>query len=193
MKTKVLRRMWLFAALLISLALVACAPAPKKKPAALPEPDIVSKPGLYKDNIIGFSLSWPAQAFSVKADLQKDERVRVVNEATIPVLTIAVTPKKEDAPPLADIGNSFKNGLKETQVGSKRFKLRDNKLVKLANGVDAGYAMVTWKYGGSFALVTVAVVVYKGDKVITVTCTSAPGQPAVEVMEKWVMALKVKP
>lgn len=193
MKVKILRRMWVFAVLFVSLALVACAPAPKKIEKPEVEPDIVSRPGLYKDNIIGFSLSWPTHVFSVQGDLQKNERVHIVNEATYPTLTIAVSPRAADAPPLAEIGDTFMNDLQRSRIGSKRFKLRDSKLVKLAGGVDAGYAMVTWKYGGTTALVTVGVVAYKGDKAITVTCTSTPGQPAVEVMNKWIMALKVKP
>lgn len=193
MKEKVLRRMWLFVGVVISLALVACAPAPKKMEKPAPEPEIISKPGFYKDNKVGFSLAWPKQVFTVKGDLGANERVRVTHPATVPVLTISVSPKTADAVPLAEAGKPFKDGLKASFPTAKRFKLRETKVIQLANGVDANYSMVTWKYGGTFALVTVAVMVYKGDEVITVSCSSAPGQPAVEVLEKWVMALKVMP
>lgn len=192
MKGKMLHHIWLWVGLVVSLALVACAPAAKKVETG-PEPDIISRDGFYKDNKIGFSLAWPAEVFSVKGDLQGVERVRVTHPATVPVLTIAVAAKKADAAPLSELGEVFVQELKDTQIGSKRFKLRESKVVRLANGVEAAYTMVTWKYGGTRAMVTVAMMVYKGDNLVTATVTAPPGQPPVQVLDRWVMALNVMP
>jgi len=197
MKKRMLGRLWLFVGLLVSLALVtACAPAAKKEAPKVANPDIVSKPGLYQDKKLGVTLTWPADVMSVNDKLQENEVVRAKHPQNIPVITMNIVDKVKDATPITDfkaVAKAFKNGLKASQKTSKRFKLRESKLVTLANGHQAVYSMTTWKYGGSFGLVTVAVTAYKGDKVINVSCTAAPGQPPVEVLDKWIMALVVDP
>ncbi len=163
-------------------------------------PDIINGPGLYRDKKLGVSLTWPAQVMSVNDKLLEGElvRTRAANAYKIPVITLNVYDKAKDAAPISDfktVAKAFKNGLKASQkvTKSKRFKLRDSRLVTLANGTQAVYSMTTWKYAGSFGLVTVAVTAYKGDKIFNVSITSAPGKPPVEVMDKWVMALVVEP
>ncbi len=185
---------WVVGLLVGVTLLISCAPAAKKMDAPEPEGDIISRDGFYQDKKVGFSLAWPASVFTVKDDLQaKGEVVRVKHSANIPVITISVGPKTDETPALEGAAKAFKKGLKASQKGSKRFKLRDGKIITLANGVKASYAMVTWKYGGSFGLVTVGLTVYKGNDVIIVSITAAPGQPAVEVLDKWLLALKVDP
>ncbi|MFH2132547.1 MAG: hypothetical protein ABIK68_19375 [bacterium] len=184
MRGKLLRRLWLIAGLFVGLSLVSVEAA-----------DIVSKPGLYQDKTVGFSLTWPASVFTGTDKLASEaEVVRVLPEGqTLPVLTISVYDKTKETVALEKAGESFKDGLEKSQAGAKRFKLREDKMITLAGGVQANYAMVTWKWGGTYALVTVGVTAFKGDKVIIVSCTSAPGQPAVEVLDKWVMALQIDP
>jgi len=186
---------WVVGLLVSITLLISCSPAAKKMDAPEPEGDIISRDGFYQDKKVGFSFAWPAEVFTVKDELQEGngEVVRVKHSANIPVITIAVGPKTAKTPALEGAAKAFKDGLKASQKGSKRFKLRDNKIVTLANGVKASYAMVTWKYGGSFGLVTVGLTVNKGNDVIIISITSAPGQPAVEVLDKWLMALKVDP
>ncbi len=192
MKEKIFRRLWLFVGLFVSLALIStCAFAAKK---------IISEPGLYKNSELGFSMTWPAEVLSVSDKLNAGEiiRVRAANAYKIPVLHVAVSDKAKDAKPLSDfkaIAKAYKNGLKASQKAtkSKRFKLRESKLVTLSNGAQGVFSMTTWKYGGSFGLVTLNLTLYAGEKVINVGITSAPGNPPVEVIEKWLMAAVVEP
>ncbi len=203
MKEKMLRQLWLVVGLVVSLALVSCAPSAKKMDAepaeAASESAIVSKSGLYHDRNLGVKLTWPAEVMSVNDPLQSATevlRVRADNPNKIPVLVLGITDKTEDAAPITDVetvAGDFKDGLKESQkiTNSKRFKLKESKLVTLPNGTQGVYSLVTWKYGGTFGLVTTSLTVYKGDKVITVSCTASPGNPPVEVMEKFVTAVVV--
>ena len=193
MKEKMLRRLWLFVGLCMSLALVMSASI--KVEAAS---DVINEPGLYQNKKLGVTLTWPAKVMSVNDKLEPGEVVRAKHAQNIPVITMNILDKPKDATPLSEfekVAKNFKNGLKASQKKSKskRFKLRESKLVTLANGHQAVYSMTTWKYGGSFGLVTVALTTYKGDKVINVSCTAAPGQPPVEVLDKWIMALVVEP
>ncbi|MBT6500053.1 MAG: hypothetical protein HOK67_09120 [Deltaproteobacteria bacterium] len=193
MKEKMLRRLWLFVGLCMSLALVMGASI--KVEAAS---DVINEPGLYQNKKLGVTLTWPAKVMSVNDKLEPGEVVRAKHAQNIPVITMNILDKPKDATPLSEfekVAKNFKNGLKASQKKSKskRFKLRESKLVTLANGHQAVYSMTTWKYGGSFGLVTVALTTYKGDKVINVSCTAAPGQPPVEVLDKWIMALVVEP
>ncbi len=204
MKEKMLYRLWLFAGLLVSLALVtACAPAAKKKMDApkMAEPDMVYEAGIYKNKALGITLTWPKDILSVKDPLSvKTEvvRVRADNAYKVPVLTLNIVDKTKDAKPISDVegvANDYAKGLEESQAStnSKRFKLRESKAVTLANGMQAVYSMVTWKWGGTFGLVTVNLTIYKGDQSINVSVTSVPGQPPVEVISKWIEAIVVDP
>ncbi|NQU62720.1 MAG: hypothetical protein HQ517_00330 [SAR324 cluster bacterium] len=194
MKGKMLQRMWLFAGVFVSLALVtAFAPSVIKAEA---------KAGFYQNKEVGVTLTWPADVLSVNDKLQKCgsgvEVVRAMHAQKVPVLTLSIADKAKDALPISDfegISKSFKNILKKCQSanGSERFKLKESKLVTLANGTQAVYSMTTWKWGGTFGLVTTALTIYRGDKVITVSVTAPPGQPPVEVMDKWIMAVVVDP
>ena len=193
MKEKMLRRLWLFVGLCMSLALVMGASVN-----VVVASDIINEPGLYQNKKLGVTLTWPAKVMSVNDKLEPGEVVRAKHAQNIPVITMNILDKPKDATPLSEfkkVATGFKNGLKASQKKSKskRFKLRESKLVTLANGHQAVYSMTTWKYGGSFGLVTVALTTYKGDKVINVSCTAAPGQPPVEVLDKWIMALVVEP
>ena len=66
-------------------------------------------------------------------------------------------------------------------------------MVTLANGTVANYTVMTWKWEGTFALVTTAVTVHKGDKIFQLNVTAPPGQPPFDIMKQWVMALVVEP
>ena len=140
MKANVLRRMSLLLTLIISLALVACAPAAKKKPAAAPEPEIISKPGFYKNNKIGFSFRWHKEAFPVKRDLNPGEVISFAADTQIPNVSLYVVPKDDKTPPLTEAGETFKEILKGMFPSSKRFKLRESKMVSLASGMQANYS-----------------------------------------------------
>ena len=162
-------------------------------------PDVINSPGFYRGSKLGFSMTWPAEVLSVADKLGPGEIIRVhaANAYKIPVLHVAVSDKEKDAKPISEfkaIAKAYKDGLKASQAvtKSKRFKLRESKLVTLANGVQGVYSMTTWKYGGSFGLVTVNLTLYASKKVINVGITSAPGNPPIEVMEKWLMAAVVE-
>ncbi len=151
---------------------------------------ITNKPGFYEDRDIGFSLTWPADVFTVQGKMGKGEVVRVVHAMQVPVLTLAVIDvEKGKAVPLAESGNQMKASLKSIP-GSKRHKVIESSAFTMKNGVEAGYSVVKWR-AGNFGLLTYFVTAYRGDKQITVSCTAAPGQPSAEVMEGWVKALKV--
>jgi len=101
---------------------------------------------------------------------------------------------KESAPkskvvPLVELGDLYKQSLKAIPC-SKRHKVIESTVYAMENGVKAGYSIVKWK-AGNFGLLTYFVGVYKNNKLITVTCTGAPGMPPDEIMEGWVKALKV--
>jgi len=203
MKKTMIRRLWMFVGLFVSLALVtACAPAGKKKMDAPQKSeakmtnsasDIINEPGLYHDKKLGVKLVWDKNTFTEKADLNSNmgEVLSVVYAQRVPSLQLSINDKTTDAGPLENAGKAFKKAYKKAMTSSKRFKLRDDKMITLSNGMKANYAMMTWKYQGSISLVTASVTVYKGDKIIQVTCTSVPASPGIEVMDGWVKAVVV--
>ncbi|MBT7890431.1 MAG: hypothetical protein HN580_15540, partial [Deltaproteobacteria bacterium] len=64
MKEKMLRRLWLFVGLCMSLALVMGASI--KVEAAS---DVINEPGLYQNKKLGVTLTWPAKVMSVNDKL----------------------------------------------------------------------------------------------------------------------------
>lgn len=189
MKERIYRQMQLLVGLSVVLTLVACTPAVRKK--APLEPDIISRPGLYQDNSIGFAFTWRADLFSVAARLKEGERVRVSSPATIPVLTISVQPKKWNAPVLHELGDLFLDNMRQNQVDSGHYRMRENKIVRLADGTEAEYVLLTWKFLERQTLVTAAFMAYKANNLITVEYTALPGQPSVRILKQWLMKLKL--
>ena len=155
-------------------------------------PAIVSKPGFYQDKNIGFSFTWPAKVMSVSDKLQPDEVLRWKSKSGAPVLTLKVKDKSNDNISLEEMPMIFKDSLQALLKGAKNFNLAEGKVITISNGTKAAYARVTWAIGKeSYELVTVGLTIFKGNKIIVVTCTAPKGMPPVEVLDNWVKAIKV--
>ncbi|MCP4750752.1 MAG: hypothetical protein GY866_07660 [Proteobacteria bacterium] len=202
MKAKTLGKMGLIAGVLVSSVLATgCTPAvgskkmdaSKQVEAKAEAFGIVSKPGYYQDKNIGFTFTWPAQVMSKPAKKYLGEVLRWTGDKGIPAITLTVRDKSENAVPLEEMPRQFKEKFESMLKPGKNFELVEGKIAATSNGVPAAYARVNWEIGKeAFALVTVSLTVYKGDKMIIVTCTTPQGMPPTAVIDSWVKALKVE-
>ena len=203
MKMKISKKMCLIAGFCMSLTLAtACSPAAgskkmdaSKKAEAKKEATasgIVSKPGFYQDKNIGFTFTWPMQVMPQPAKTYPGEVLRYRSKKGIPVITLTVKDKSEDAVSLEEAPQMFKDRFESLLKEGKKFELVEGKITTISNGVQGAYARVNWEIGEqAFKLVTVSLTIYKGDKVIVVTCTAPQAMPPLEVLNNWVKAIKV--
>ena len=192
MKARMLNKMWLLAGLLVSMTLATACSATGGAKQEASATGIVSKPGFYQDKNVGVTLTYPAAIMSIPDKLQADEVLRMKSDKGVPVITLTVRDKSKNSGSLEEAPQTFKKLFEARLKGAGPFKLAEGKVMTLKNGVQAAYARVDWKIGKeAYKLVTVSLTIYKGDKVIIVTCTAPKDMPPVEVLDSWVQAIKV--
>jgi hypothetical protein len=165
---KVSQRLWIILLVLASFVLVqACATAPK-----LPEP----KPGLYVNEEFRFSIQYPEHWVSDKMQ-QDSEVLRVVNtnEWKIPSLVVNVDDLEEEAD-LKNAAQAYIDAVKESNPGTKRFKILSEEMVKLNDGTPAVALTFKWNWiDGVTKLQSGVLVVYKEKKVFSAIGTTILG------------------
>lgn len=203
MKTHMLNKMGLLVTIVVSLALMsACSPAASSKKVDTPKNDavkkeaiasgIVLKPGFYQDKNVGFTFTWPAKIMSEPAIKYPGEVLRWRSKKGIPVITITVKDKTENAGSLEKTPQMFKDRFASMLKEGRKFELVEGKVTTVSNGVPAAYARVNWEIGKQkFKMVTASITVFKGAKVIVITCTAPQEFPPIEILNNWVKAIKV--
>lgn len=147
--------------------------------------------GYYENKELEVSFSWPRDVFPFEGKTEGNTVLSVSSEAGIPILNLIISPIQGEKLPLEELGEALKSGIKEAFPDSKRHKVLKSQKISLANSKSANYSVIKWKYKGALSLVTVAVTAYKNDKQITVSCSSVPGRPSMEKIERWVKAIKL--
>jgi hypothetical protein len=93
----------------------------------------------------------------------------------IPVLNVTVADKKPDAKPLDKAGKGFMKAVQTASPDSKRFKLLSEKVMTLSDGSKAMAITFKWNLNDFTKLQSASVMVYKGKKAISLTCTTILG------------------
>ena len=112
-----------------------------------------------------------------KKPLQGSDVLRVAKPGPygIPVLNVTVADKKPDAKPLHKAGKTFMKAVQKTSPGSKRFKLLSEKVITLSGGTKAMAITYKWSFDEVTKLQSASVMVYKGEKAISLTGTTILG------------------
>ena len=151
-----------------------------------------SAAGLYEDKALGITFKYPGSAVPVVNEpiTKYGEVLNREGTQKVPAIVLRITDIEEGVA-LENIGKALKKSFKRNYPSSKRFKVAETTMIKLESGMDACLTIITWKYQGSVPVLTVFVSAYKDGKVIESVVTSVPGQPPVEILEKWAKGLNV--
>jgi hypothetical protein len=153
---------------------------------------IINKPGYYEDKNIGFSLKYPVAFFPNVNDLAEGEVLSVEGDERVPTLVIRNEPIPEGLA-LKDMRIEIMRVMKKAFPDAKRIKIIETEMVTLASGVEANYTMMKWRYAGSIPIITVMVTTYTKGRMVRSVTSSVPGDPPIETLNDWVMALQVTP
>lgn len=130
---------------------------------------------MYNNTAPAFTVSYPDDW--EKQEVKASEVLRVVKPGPygIPVLTVQVAEKKADAKPLDQAGESFMKSVQATAPGSKRFKLLSEEVITLPGGEKAMAITFKWNLSPTTKLQSAAVMVYKGEKAVSLVGTTILG------------------
>jgi hypothetical protein len=134
----------------------------------------------------GFSVRYDPKLTITDHALEPGQIFRKKAPHGIPIFTIGVSDIPQGLA-LKDTGNFLLNLYrKNPQV--KDPAIRKQELITLSDGTRANYGEITWRYR-SFDMLTVAVGVYKDDKIIGVTVVGSQNMPT-EYLAEMVKSLK---
>ena len=136
---------------------------------------VLAENGTYTHTDPAFTVSYPNDW--EKQPLRGNDVLRVAKPGPygIPVLNVTVADKKPDAKPLDKAGKSFMKAVQAASPGSKRFKLLSEKVMTLSDGSKAMAITYKWNLDDFTKLQSASVMVYKGKKAISLTCTTILG------------------
>lgn len=131
--------------------------------------------GAYTNADPAFTVTYPSDW--EKKPLQGNDVLRVAKPGPygIPVLNVTVADKKPDAKPLDKAGKGFMKAVQTASPDSKRFKLLSEKVMTLSDGSKAMAITFKWNLNDFTKLQSASVMVYKGKKAISLTCTTILG------------------
>lgn len=152
----------------------------------------LSKPGLYVNSSPAFSVEYPKHWVSDKKQ-QDAEVLRVVNTNIykVPLLIVAVDDLKEGAV-LDNAAKDYIESVRETNPGTKRFKILSEKRVTLNDGTPGVAFTFKWSWSdGMTKLQSAALVVHKEGKAISLIATTIlGGDTSLEELLGMVLTLK---
>jgi hypothetical protein len=131
---------------------------------------------VHKDPAFSYEYPW---GYKEDKLMGKDEVARFANQNQykIPVYTAEVK-DREKGLKLADVPKMYLEELPKTYPGSARFKIFEQKLVKLSDGSDAVAVKLKWRYIDKVTyLQSAGVMTYQGDKMIAILGTTIFGGP----------------
>jgi len=129
----------------------------------------------YTNGAPAFTVTYPDDW--EKKPLQGNDVLRVAKPGPygIPVLNVTVANKLADAKPLDKAGKAFMKAVQKTSPGSKRFKLLSEEVITLSDGTRAMAITYKWSLNDVTKLQSASVMVYIGEKAISLTGTTILG------------------
>lgn len=172
---KALRGLWIVLLILTGFVLLqACATKPAQVAPSAEES--LSKPGLYVNSSPAFSVEYPKHWVSDKKQ-QDTEVLRVVNTNLykVPSLVVGIDDLEEGAV-LENAAKDYIEVVRETNPGTKRFKILSEKRVTLNDDTPAVALTFKWSWSdGMTKLQSAALVIHKEGKIISLIATTILG------------------
>jgi hypothetical protein len=150
----------------------------------------IKKAGYYEDPALGFSIAWPTEVFNQQGVTNEQMVVNVNNAAGSPTLIVFVDPDGGKYT-MENAAELYLQSIKQMYPQTTRHKIYSQKQIQIC-GLDAVYGEMKWKWSGNIPLLTVFTTTLKDGKAITVSATSIPAKPPVQVLESWAKSIQFK-
>ena len=161
------RSLWLVGLVLLVFSLMsACATSSKDQSAS------GQTPGLYKNEDVGFTLTYPDMFKMDKTSGDEVFRAYYPNQWKIPNISISVADTETD-----ELNSKqYMDAVKEANPGTKRFKVLSEKDMTLKDGTPAKSFAFKWNWtDGVTKLQSGTVIAIKGDKYVSCIATTVLG------------------